>query len=147
MKSPYGPLLSLRELEEKQAEACLAGALHEVGLAENALTTAQDARDAWLQYYLDEEPGDIDATGLSAVIARLETSERDAAQRLEAALRRADEARTALLERRRDREAVQTLHTDLLEAMARESARRQRAELDELGGVSANVRKEASDAR
>jgi flagellar export protein FliJ len=147
MKSPYGPLLSLRELEEKQAEACLADALHEVGLAETALNTARDARDAWLQYYLDEEPGAIDATGLSAVIARLETSERDAAQRLEATLRRADEARTALLERRRDREAVQTLHTDLLEAMARESARRQRAELDELGGVSANVRKEASDAR
>jgi flagellar biosynthesis chaperone FliJ len=81
------------------------------------------------------------------MIARLETSEGDAARRLEVALRRADEARAALLERRRDREAVETLHTDLLEAMARESARRQQAELDELGGVSANVRKEASDAR
>jgi flagellar export protein FliJ len=147
MKSPYGPLLSLREVEERQAEARLSEALHEVRLAEAELTSARDARDAWLQYYLDDEPGALDATGLGALIARLEHSERDAARRLEAALGRADEARTALVGRRRDRETVETLHTDLLHVMARESARRRQAEVDELGRISASVRKEASDAR
>jgi flagellar export protein FliJ len=147
MKNPYGALLSVRKLEEKQAEASLAHALHEVGLAQGELTSARDARDAWLQYYLDDEPGAITPTGLTALVARLESSERDAARRLEVALQRADEARAALLDRRRDREAVETLYTNLLYAMARETARREQTELDEVGGVSANPGKEASDAR
>ena len=147
MKSPYGPLLSLRELEEKQAEARLAEALHEEARLEAELTTTRAARDAWLQYYLDDELGAIDATGLGALLARLEAAESETSRRLDVAHRAGDDARSALLERQRAREAVETLHMDLLEEAARRAARRAQAELDEIGASTASARKESSDAR
>ena len=145
MKSPYGPLLSLRELEEQQAEARLADALREAATAEAEVTMTRGARDAWIQYYLDQPPDSVDTAGLGALLARLETSERDTARRLAEAQRRVDSAREALLERRRQREAVETLHTDLLEQAARTAARRQQAELDEIGAMRPG--RESSDAR
>jgi flagellar export protein FliJ len=147
MKTPYGPLLSLRELEEKQAEARLAEALHDVDHAEAEVSAARGARDAWLYYYLDDTLGTIDATALGTLLARLEAIDRQASRRLEVARRRADDARAALLERRRHREAVESLHADLLKAAARTAARRAQAELDEIGSRTTNARRETSDAR
>ena len=145
MKSPYGPLLSLRELEEQQAEARLADAAREVTTAEAEVTMTRGARDAWIQYYLDQPVDSVDTAGLGALLARLETSERDATRRLGDAQRRLDVARDALLERRRQREAVETLHTDLLEQAALTVARRQQAELDEIGANRSG--RESGDAR
>ena len=145
MKSPYGPLLSLRELEEQQAESRLVDAVREAATAEAEVTMARRARDAWIQYYLDQPTDSVDTAGLSALLARLETTGRDAARRLAEAQRRVDAAREALLERRRQREAVETLHTDLLEQAALSVARRQQAELDELGAKRPG--RESGDAR
>ena len=147
MKSPYGPLLSLRELEEQQAEARLAETLREATTAEAEVIMSRTARDAWIHFYLDQPSGSVDAAGLGALLARLEIGERDAARRLTDAQHRVDEARDELLERRRQREAVETLHTDLLEQTARALERRHQAELDEVGAKRLDAGREPDDAR
>lgn len=145
MKTPYGPLLSLRELEERQAEIRLAEAVHDVMAAEAELNAAYEARDAWLRYYLDEGPDAVDESGLGALLTRLEGAERAAAHRLDRARQRADTARTALLEHRREREAVETLHETVLDVAEQRAERRRQAELDALGGM-AMARREDGDA-
>jgi flagellar biosynthesis chaperone FliJ len=107
MNTPYGPLLSLRELEERQAEIRLAEAMQDVAAAE---------------------------------------TERAAARRLDTARQRAEAARVFLLEQRRQREAVETLHENVLDAAAQRAQRQEQAELDGLGGMAV-MRREANDAR
>jgi flagellar export protein FliJ len=146
MNTPYGPLLSLRELEERQAEIRLAEAMQDVAAAESEVTAAHEARDAWLRYYLDEGASTVDPAGLGALLARLEETERAAARRLDAARQRAEAARVFLLEQRRQREAVETLHENVLDAAAQRAQRQEQAELDGLGGIAV-MRREANDAR
>jgi flagellar export protein FliJ len=145
MTTPYGPLLSLRELEERQAEIRLAESLQDVATAESEVTAARDARDAWLRYYLEEGASTVDPTGLGALLTRLEDTERAASRRLESARQRAEAARVFMLEQRRQREAVETLHENVLDAAAQLAQRRLQAELDGLGGMAVS-RREASDA-
>jgi len=145
MTTPYGPLLSLRELEERQAEIRLAESLQDVATAESEVTAARDARDAWLRYYLEEGASTVDPTGLGALLTRLEDTERAASRRLESARQRAEAARVFMLEQRRQREAVETLHENVLGAAAQLARRRLQAELDGLGGMAVS-RREASDA-
>jgi flagellar export protein FliJ len=146
MKTPYAPLLSLRELEERQAEIRLAEAMHDVVTTEAAVNAAHEARDAWLRYYLDEGSATVDPRGLGALVVRLEAAEGAAARRLDRARERADTARTVLLEQRRQREAVETLHDSVLDAAEQRAQRQRQAELDALGGMTLR-RREASDAR
>jgi flagellar export protein FliJ len=145
MNTPYGPLLSLRELEERQAEIRLAEAMQDVATAESEVGAAREARDAWLRYYLEEGASTVDPTGLGALLARLEDTERAAGRRLESARQRAESARVFMLEQRRQREAVETLHENVLEAAEQRAQRRQQAELDALGGMAVS-RREVSDA-
>lgn len=146
MKTPYAPLLSLRELEERQAEIRLAEAMRDVVTTEAEVNAAHEAREAWLRYYLDEGPATVDPTGLGALLARLEGAERAAARRLDRARERADAARTVLLEQRRQREAVETLHDNMLDEAAQRAQRQWQAELDALGGMALR-RRETNDAR
>jgi flagellar export protein FliJ len=146
MNTPYAPLLSLRELEERQAEIRLSEALQDVVTAESEAGAAHEARDAWLRYYLDEGTSTVDPAGLGALLARLEEAERAAARRVETARQRAEAARVFLIEQRRRREAVETLHDNVVSAAAQRAQRQEQAELDALGGM-ARLRREVSDAR
>ncbi len=145
MTTPYGPLLSLRELEERQAEIRLAESLQDVLTAESEVNAARDARDAWLRYYLEEGASTVDPTGLGALVTRLEETERAASRRLESARQRAEAARVFMIEQRRQREAVETLHENMLEAAAQRVQRQQQAELDGLGSMAVS-RREVDDA-
>lgn len=140
MKSPYASLLAVRRIEEKQAEALLAECQREVAGNEEALASARDGRDAWVNEYLDRPVGDRSMDGLAQLVARIEQVEREVQRRLEAAEHRAEAAREALLERRRQREAVERLHLEAVAAAARALARRLQAELDDLAGLTAHAR-------
>ena len=125
MNTPYEALLSVRQVEEQQAELAMAEALGVVTEAEKALRRVRATRTAWLA-----EP--VDAS-MSELMADLECAERDGDRRLQQAERVAAEARAALLERRRAREVVEKLHQAALAAAALEAARRAQREMDEFG--------------
>ncbi len=121
--TPYATLLTVRRIEEQQAEVVLAEALREVTAVGDVLARLRRARQAWLG-----APQDPSA------LAGLEQAERHAETRLAEAERRAEAARQALLERQRQRKLVERLHLDALAAAARAEARREQAVLDEIGG-------------
>ncbi len=146
MKTVYSPLLSLRQVEEKQAEVALADAQRYVSASEKALAVAYEAREAWLNNYLTQALIGTDTTGLAELLTRIELVEQEARERLDEANRRLDEARNELIQRRRQREAVEQLHLEAIEAATRELARRRQAELDELGALSTRMRTEIENA-
>lgn len=123
--SPYAALLSVRQIEEQQAEAMLGEAMREVDAAGKLLAQVRSTRAAWLAEHLD--------TALTEILTGLERAEREADERLADVERQAAAARQVLLERQRRRKVVETLHTEALAAAAREEARRIQLELDDLG--------------
>lgn len=130
MTTPYGALLSLRKIEEQQAEAALTSAMREVESLETVLRRLSDARAAWLAGELG---------GAAETLTGLETAERMAEQRVNDAQHRVEAARDALLDRQRQRKVVEELHRNALAAAARLGARRAQRELDELGNRAAGT--------
>jgi len=130
MTTPYAALLSLRQVEEQQAEAVLAAALREVDVNENLLRELTEVRAAWLAGELG---------GVAETLIGLETAERGAERRLIDAQRRTATARQALLECQRQRKVVEELHRNALAAAARLAAHRAQRELDELGSRAAGT--------
>jgi flagellar biosynthesis chaperone FliJ len=126
--TPYAALLSVRQIEEQQAEVMLAQALRGVAVVRTVVEQIRGARRAWLADGTD--------AGLAQTVSALELAERDAEARLAEAERRATVAREGLLDRQRQRQVVEKLHMAALAATARQRARRLQAELDELGGRS-----------
>ena len=112
--------------------------------SEEALERVRGARAAWLDSYLDgADTGG--AAKLAEMLTRMEVVEREAERQRDHASRRMDERRAALIEAQRRRQAVEDLHTAVLEAEARTRMRREQAELDDLAGISAHARKETND--
>ncbi len=146
MKTVYTPLLSVRQAEEKDAEIALAETQRHLAASERALHAARAAREAWLNHYLAQALGGGDTRGLAELLTRIEGVEREAEDRVEAARQRVDEAREILIQRRRKREAVEKLHIEVVQAAARDAARRDQAELDEVGALRARAGKEIQDA-
>lgn len=136
MTTPYTALLSVRQIEEQQAEVMLAQTLRGVAVAQKIVEQVGGARQAWLA-------GGIEA-GVAQTLSALEVAERDAEGRLAQAERQAAVARDVLLDRQRQRQVVEKLHKAALAAAARERARRLQGELDELGGRSVSVFSEGS---
>jgi flagellar export protein FliJ len=120
--TPYATLLSVRRVEEQQAEVALAEALREAAAAESVLRQLREARAAWLEQAMD--PGAVSA---------LEVAERDAESHLHEARGRVEAAREVLIERQRQRKVVEQLHAEALAARARAEARRMQNELDDIG--------------
>lgn len=120
--TPYATLLSVRRVEEQQAEVALAEALREAAAAESVLRQLREARAAWLEQAMD--PGAVSA---------LELAERDAESHLHEARERVEAAREVLIERQRQRKVVEQLHAEALAARARAQARRMQNELDDIG--------------
>lgn len=145
MKTVYSPLLSVRQAEEKEAEIALGETQRHVAASERALHAARGAREAWLNHYLAQALGGGDTAGLAELLTRIEGVEREAEARLEAARQQLDEAREVLIHRRRRREAVEKLHIEVVQAAARQAARRDQAELDEVGALRARAGKEIDD--
>lgn len=141
MKSPYAALLALRRVEEKEAEVLFAERRRHVQAIDAELATARDGREAWITEHLDR-PAAGAGDGLAARVARIEAVERHARARLADAEERAEAARLELLERRRQREAVERLHLEVLAREAAAQARREQAELDDLGGIGVRRRSE-----
>jgi len=129
MTSPYAALLTVRRIEEQQAEAALAETLAALTAAERAHARVHGARVAWLAEGL---PGGTE-TVLVDTLMDLEAAEREAESRVVAARAAVSEARTLVLARQRAREVVEKLHVEFLAAEAREAARRAQRELDEFG--------------
>ncbi len=136
--TPYAALLSVRQIEEQQAEVALAESLREVAVIGKLLGQYRQARAAWLAGEAAHE-ATADAGVIQEALVRLEAAERDADARLEAAQRRAEDARQGLLERQRQRKVVERLHVEALATAARAGARRLQAEMDELGGRAARA--------
>ncbi|MBI4593694.1 MAG: hypothetical protein HY728_05715 [Candidatus Rokubacteria bacterium] len=134
--SPYAALLSLRRIEEQQAEIGLAEALREVASVERSLAQLRQARAAWLEERAD---------GLTDAMTALEIAERHAARRLAEAQARAATARDALLDRQRQRKVVEQLHLEALAIEARADARRLQTELDELGSRTVRPHSEITE--
>jgi flagellar biosynthesis chaperone FliJ len=132
MTTPYATLLSVRKIEEQEAEVVLAEALRQAAAAERTLLQCRQARAAWL-----DEP--MDAAALTAS----EAAEREAEVRLAAARVTVTEAREGLIERQRQRKVVEQLHVEALTAQAQAQARRAQKELDELGSRTVNALTEA----
>jgi flagellar export protein FliJ len=128
MNTPYSALLSVRQIEEQQAEVTLARALRELAAAQTLVEQVRAAREAWLAEPLD--------AGLAETLIALEAAEREATAVLVEAEGETAVAREALLDRQRQRKLVEKLHATALAAVARAEARRQQTELDELGGRS-----------
>jgi flagellar biosynthesis chaperone FliJ len=128
MTTPYAALLSIRKIEEQQAEAVLASVLREVESLETLLRRLTEARAAWLAGELG---------GAAETLTGLETVERMGEHRVIDAQRRAMAARDALLDRQRQRKVVEELHLNALAAAERIGARRPQMELDDLGRRSA----------
>ena len=137
MKTPYSTLLSVRAIEERQAEAALATALGALRQAEHALATFTAHREAWIDGHL---VGSLGSASFAPSVVELERAEREAEAVLDRAGRELDAARTEYLERRRQREVVERLHTDALARAAREAARREQAELDDLTAIRRRAR-------
>jgi flagellar export protein FliJ len=142
VSSPYATLLSVRRIEEKQAEVEFAVAQRETLDRQRELDKTRGARDAWLLRCLEvaEDAGQ----DLAGLMTRLEQSERDAELAVDAATRRLDQRRQALVEAKRRRQAVEDLHAAVLESQARTRARRAQAELDDIAGIAAAARREDS---
>lgn len=134
--SPYAALLSVRQVEEQQAEVALAEALRDVATVGKLLGQYRQARAAWLTGSRND--GAL-ADGIREALLQLETAERETAVRLDAAEGVAEAARAALIERQRQRKVVERLHLEALAAAARANARRLQAEMDELGGRAARA--------
>jgi flagellar biosynthesis chaperone FliJ len=130
--TPYATLLSVRRVEEQEAEVALAEALRLAAAAERGLLQLRRAREAWLDEGMD-----------AGALAAVESAEREAETRLAAARTAADRARDTLIERQRQRKLVEQLHVDTLTAQAQAEARRAQKELDELGSRSASAFTEA----
>lgn len=145
MKTVYSPLLSVRRVEEKEAEIALGDAQRSLAASERALDAARRAREAWLNHYLAQALGGGDTGGLAELLTRIEGVEREAEERLDAARQRVDEAREVLMQRRRRREAVEKLHLEVEQAAARAAARRDQAELDEVGALRARAARDIDD--
>jgi flagellar export protein FliJ len=128
MTTPYSALLSVRKIEEQQAEVTLAQALRELAAAQKLADQIRTAREAWLGEQLE--------TGLAETLSALEAAEREADIMLIEAEGQAAVARETLLGRQRQRKLVEKLHEAALAAVARAEARRQQSELDDLGGRS-----------
>jgi flagellar export protein FliJ len=137
VKTPYSTLLSVRAIEERQAEAALAAALGALRQAEQALSTLIGHREAWIDGHL---VGSLGSTSFAPAVVELERAEREAVAVLDRAGRELDAARTEYLERRRQREVVERLHTDALARAAREAARREQAEIDDLTAIRRRAR-------
>ncbi len=129
MTTPYAALLSVRKIEEQQAEAVLADALREVNTLESLLRRLTEARAAWLAGELG---------GAAETLTGLETAERMAELRVINAERRVVAVREALLESQRQRKVVEELHLNAIAAAERIRARRAQMELDELGTRSSS---------
>jgi flagellar export protein FliJ len=142
MSTVYATLLSVREIEERQAEIDFAEARRATSACEDALAQARHTRDAWLDDFVAGAGQDGDPE-VASLLIRLEGVERAAEANLVEATRRQDARREVLLEAQRRRQAVENLHTAALEAAARAAARRAQAELDDLAGLSA-ARKETA---
>jgi flagellar biosynthesis chaperone FliJ len=128
MSTPYTALLSVRQIEEQQAEVTMAEALRALNVVRKVVEQVRAARQAWLGERLD--------AGMAETLSGLELAEREAELRLVEAEQKAAAAREALLERQRQRKVVEKLHLAALAAAARDEARRRQIELDELGGRS-----------
>ncbi len=128
MSTPYTALLSVRQIQEQQAEVTMAEALRALSVVRKVVEQVRAAREAWLGERLD--------AGMAETLSGLELAEREAELRLVEAEQRAAAAREALLERQRQRKVVEKLHLAALAAAARDEARRRQVELDELGGRS-----------
>ncbi|OLB94028.1 MAG: hypothetical protein AUH30_18640 [Candidatus Rokubacteria bacterium 13_1_40CM_68_15] len=128
MTTPYAALLSVRKIEEQEAEAVLASVLREVESLETLLRRLTEARAAWLAGELG---------GAAETLTGLETVERMGEHRVIDAQRRAMAARDALLDRQRQRKVVEELHLNALAAAERIGARRPQMELGDLGRRSA----------
>jgi flagellar biosynthesis chaperone FliJ len=128
MSTAYTALLSVRQIEEQQAEVTMAEALRALSVVRKVVEQVRAAREAWLGERLD--------AGMAETLSSLELAEREAELRLVEAEQRAAAAREALLERQRRRKVVEKLHLAALAAAARDEARRRQVELDELGGRS-----------
>ena len=137
MKTPYATLLSVRAIEERQAEAALTAALGALRQAEQALATLIAHREAWIDGHL---VGSLGSTSFAPAVVALERAEREAVAVLDRVGREVDVARTEYLERRRQREVVERLHTDALARAAREAARREQAEIDDLTAIRRRAR-------
>jgi flagellar export protein FliJ len=135
VKNPYGALLGLRRIEEKEAHLALAERQRALQESERTLGAIREGRQAWLDEHLGEGGDRRAPGGLAGLIAEIERVERLADARVQATSRQAEEARLAFLERRRHREAVERLHRAHAAEMAREAARRLQAELDDLGAI------------
>jgi len=129
MTTPYAALLTVRKIEEQQAEVALAATLREVDSLQTLLGRLTDARAAWLAGELG---------GAAETLTGLETAERMAELRIIDAQRRAITARDALLECQRQRKVVEELHQNAIAAAELLIARREQMELDELGNRSAS---------
>jgi hypothetical protein len=116
MTTPHAALLSVRKIEEQQAEAVLASALREVESLKTRLRRLTEARAAWLAGELG---------GAADTFTGLETAERMADTRVIDAQRRAMAARDALLESQRQRKVVEERDLNALTATERVGARRQ----------------------
>lgn len=136
MTTPYAALLSVRQIEEQQAEMVLAVALGALAAVKKMLEQVTAARTAWLA-------GEIEA-GMAELMRDLEEAQREAEQRVAVAEREAGLAREALIERRRAREVVEKLHLETLAAAARAGARRAQHELDEIGSRSVGAFREGA---
>jgi flagellar export protein FliJ len=143
MRTPYEALVTVRRIEEREAEGLLARCRDELARSQAELGAARGGRTAWLEEYVDGAAKD--SRGLPALIARIERAERAAEARLEAAAAHAESARQAFLERRRHREVIERLHKDALARAALAAARREQAELDDLAGVGAQRRRPAPE--
>jgi flagellar export protein FliJ len=128
MTTPYAALLSVREVEEHQAEAAFAAASRDVDVLAALVQRLADARAAWLAGELGNA---------ADTLRGLETAERAAERRLADAERVAAQARAALIDCQRQRKVVEELHVNALAVEARAGARREQMELDELGSRAA----------
>ena len=137
MKTPYSTLLSVRAIEERQAEAALTAALGALRQAEQTLATLIAHREAWIDGHL---VGSLGSTSFAQSVVELERAEREEVTVLDRTGRELDVARTEYLERRRQREVVERLHTDALARAAREAARREQAEIDDLTAIRRRAR-------
>jgi flagellar export protein FliJ len=137
MKTPYATLLSVRAIEERQAEADLAAALGALRLAEDALATLTAHRGAWIEFHLG---GALGRASFAPSVVELERAEREAEAACDRAGRALEAARAEYLERRRQREVVERLHTEAVARAAREAARREQAELDDLTAIRRRAR-------
>jgi flagellar biosynthesis chaperone FliJ len=137
VKTPYATLLSVRAIEERQAEADLAAALAGLRLAEDACATLTAHREAWIDGHLI---GALGSASFAPAVVELERAEREAEAARDRAAVALEAARTEYLERRRQREVVERLHMDAVARAAREAARREQAELDDLTAIRRRAR-------